>query len=356
MPDPFEIDKPPTPPSPPPRPSSGPIYAKPCPKCGQLLNSDVVICVRCGHNFSTGAAITTAVVASSVAAATPAAAAVPTAPIQSAAPSAPLNSVSIASPMTEQTMPTEPAGGTPIFPADANAVEPIGLEPPAVAPAASAASPRTASAKVEIKPEAAADSQAGPSGGAVDSDTPLSPDSKFSVQTLGIIGGVILVFAAIVALASPSNLGFWHSVGRGLLTLYQGLIHTGTGMAAVAIAAFMLKRPLGRLDLVAGRMLIAFAAASVLWNIQTPLGVVGDLIMFLVGCGAYWCLIWWFFRRDPRTTNHIAIAHGVLFVIVIAGTHLSVKIGDAGGPRITENMTGQAAGANSTATPAAPAK
>ncbi|MBL0869062.1 MAG: hypothetical protein IBJ18_00625 [Phycisphaerales bacterium] len=156
----------------------------------------------------------------------------------------------------------------------------------------------------------------------------ISPDSKPGLNVLLGIGGVAAVCALVViAAGAPVGAGLWIVSGRVLLGLYDIAIHTGTGVVAVVLAGLLLKKPVGRLDLAAGRMLLAFSVFLLVSKIQPgALGWFGVLMMMLMGAAAYWVSLLLLFRRNVQETHTIACAHAGLYIVVWLGTSLGLVL------------------------------
>ncbi len=157
---------------------------------------------------------------------------------------------------------------------------------------------------------------------------PISPDSKPGLNVLLGIGGVAAVCALVViAAGAPVGAGLWIISGRVLLGIYDVAIHTGTGVVAVVLAGLLLKKPVGRLDLAAGRMLVAFSVFLLVSKIQPgALGWFGLLLMMLMGAAAYWVTLLLLFRRNVQETHTIACAHAGLYIVVWLGTSLGLAL------------------------------
>lgn len=163
---------------------------------------------------------------------------------------------------------------------------------------------------------------------AKDDAKPISPDSKPGLSVLLGIGGVAALCALVViAAGAPVGAGLWIISGRVLLGIYDVAIHTGTGVVAVVLAGLLLKKPVGRLDLAAGRMLVAFSVFLLVSKVQPgALGWFGVLLMMLMGAAAYWVSVLLLFRRNVQETHTIACAHAGLYIVVWLGTSLGLAL------------------------------
>jgi hypothetical protein len=80
-----------------------------------------------------------------------------------------------------------------------------------------------------------------------------------------IAGAVLLAGAMIATLVNADD----RHVPRILLTLYNTLLHTGTGVVALFAAALFTERRLGSFELAAARMFTAVAAFSLIFSLHT---------------------------------------------------------------------------------------
>lgn len=166
---------------------------------------------------------------------------------------------------------------------------------------------------------------------AKEDEQPISPDAKPGLKVLLGVGAVAAACALVViAAGAPAGAGIWIISGRVLLGVYDIAIHTGTGVVAVVLAGLLLKKPVGRLDLAAGRMLVAFSVFLLVSKIQPgALGWFGVLMMLAMGAGAYWVTLLLLFRRNVQETHTIACAHAGLYLLVWLGTSLGLALGAA---------------------------
>lgn len=243
---------------------------RPCPACGKMMAPTDVVCIACGFDTRTGVNVPAAVATATTAA------------------------TSTAEAMTK----TSSAGAEPSSTlADASGAGISGAE--------------------AMHAEAAKEDA-----------QPISPDSKPGLNVLLGIGGVAAVCALVViAAGAPVGAGLWIISGRVLLGIYDVAIHTGTGVVAVVLAGLLLKKPVGRLDLAAGRMLVAFSVFLLVSKVQPgALGWFGVLLMMLMGAAAYWVSLLLLFRRNVQETHTIACAHAGLYIIVWLGTSLGLVL------------------------------
>lgn len=160
------------------------------------------------------------------------------------------------------------------------------------------------------------------------------PESKEEFVTPGlggpkvwaIVGGVLLLLSLIASGMQPAGSGQLRLV-RVMLTLYGTLLHTGTGVVALFVAATLLRKRLGKFELAAARMLTAVGAFSLLMSMQLTLfGVdwLDRLVMLVVAAGVYIVLIATLFNVwQKHPLGYIVGSHFFLWLIVAVGMLMS---------------------------------
>lgn len=153
--------------------------------------------------------------------------------------------------------------------------------------------------------------------------TPLSKEGFPGLRALLIIGLVVLVAAMVFA----ANLGISESRGNVLVAFgkvflagYHALLHTGTGVAAVAAAALLLSRPAGRLDFAAARMLCAVSLVILTMQMDLPGAFLGLVVKGVLSLLLYWATVLLLFRRTIEETNVIAVMHLGLYLFLELGS------------------------------------
>ena len=156
-----------------------------------------------------------------------------------------------------------------------------------------------------------------------------------SPKVLGVLGGVLLVIAVVITGLTTASA---RPLIPPLITLYEGIVHTGTGVVAVLIAARFAERRANRLELVAARMLavtalfLAFKNARFLfaWQVEE----------LLLGAGAYCLGVLALFRLPRFETGLIAGSHFCLWVLMEIG-RIMYGVVEAAGLRQPLAPTGQ---------------
>jgi hypothetical protein len=182
--------------------------------------------------------------------------------------------------------------------------------------------------------------------------TPLSRHGFPGVRVLTIIGVVVMLAGAVINAGAsyglPGESSFWMIVGRALLILFLAVIHTGTGIGALVIAAFFLQRKaaaspktqggVSGWELGAARMFVAVSVFLLVSSVALPaLGWFGVVLMTLAGAGAYWGAIWALFRLPARETTTLMLCHAALYALLSLGTALSTRLEQG---RLPANMRG----------------
>lgn len=136
-------------------------------------------------------------------------------------------------------------------------------------------------------------------------------------KVLGIAGGLLLLGAVIVT-------GITTTSGRALIppliTLYEGIVHTGTGVVAVLVASRFAERRVNRVELIAARMLVIVSAFLIVSNLNIP--IPGRIDEFLLGAGAYYLALMLLFRLPRFETGLIGGIHFCLWVLMKIGAFM----------------------------------
>jgi hypothetical protein len=150
-------------------------------------------------------------------------------------------------------------------------------------------------------------------------------------RTWAVVGAVLLVSAMIATAINAPN----RAVARVLLTLYNVLLHTGTGVVAAFVAAMLMERRLGTFELAAARMFTAVAAFSLLLNLH--INLMGErfatmkLEELTLAALAYVLVIAVTFRLWAwQPLMYVIGAHFVLWLTVYVGMLLSGHVAAAG--------------------------
>ncbi len=154
------------------------------------------------------------------------------------------------------------------------------------------------------------------------------------LKVLLIVGGVALLIAVVASGVNASD----HWLAKSGLTLYNVLLHTGTGVAALGIAAFFDQKRLGQLDVAAGRMFVAVSAFAMVFRLRflggtgldsTAFAFIEYPIYLLIGAGLYAAILFGLFRFDRHRFAIVAGVHFVLWILVYIGMMLNQSIGSA---------------------------
>jgi hypothetical protein len=146
------------------------------------------------------------------------------------------------------------------------------------------------------------------------------------------IAGVVLLVAAMIAtgINAPSR-----SVARVLLALYNVLLHTGTGVVALFVAAVLSERRLGSFELAASRMFTAVAAFMLIFSLHLNLFGEGyedwkveELALALLAYGLIVSTSFGLWNWRPLV--YVIGSHFVLWLTVYVGMLLAAHVGAVG--------------------------
>jgi hypothetical protein len=171
----------------------------------------------------------------------------------------------------------------------------------------------------------------------------FSTPGRGNVKLLLGIGGAITLGAMVMAgLHAPPG---FRVVAAVILSLYEIILHTGTGMVAVLIAARIAELKPGNLELAAARMLAAFSSFQLIHSIsfgEYPTLV--KLLMYPLALAAYFGLIMLLFRKPRAIVISVLVAHAVLWLAVEAGMELASYVHSAPPPPAQKSVEPPPAG------------
>lgn len=143
-----------------------------------------------------------------------------------------------------------------------------------------------------------------------------------SAQVIGIAGATVLAIAVGFATVVSWNAGtrWW---ANGLLTAYLGLVHAGTGAAAVGFVAYALHREIGNVPLAAARMLLAVSLFLLTVNsgIAIPL-----FFLFLCAFLLYGLATLILFRLEMSEWTGVVSIHAILWLLMYLAAILQVAV------------------------------
>ncbi|MCC6969647.1 MAG: hypothetical protein IT434_05440 [Phycisphaerales bacterium] len=145
--------------------------------------------------------------------------------------------------------------------------------------------------------------------------TPALGPAKFWL----ILGGMLLLAATIASSVHASR-----PFVSALLTVYNGLLHTATGVGAIVVAATLARKPIGPWDLGAARMLAAVAAFLVLFNLNIQLVGNAKWEETILAALAYLGVVGLTFRQTREVHLTLVISHFFLWLIIQLGSQLAV--------------------------------
>jgi ribosomal protein L40E len=148
------------------------------------------------------------------------------------------------------------------------------------------------------------------------------PASKWeNERVLAAAGGVLALGAAVAAAVNFPASSTAVTIGAAVLALYSVALHTGTGLAAVGVAAAITERPYGSIRIAAARVLVAFGAFELVKNLRLEF-TGGPVLIVLAACLVYFLLIWGLFRRTARETGIVCITHFFIWFLLMLAEQL----------------------------------
>lgn len=146
-----------------------------------------------------------------------------------------------------------------------------------------------------------------------------------SAQVIGIAGATVLSIAVIFAtvLAWRAGTSWW---AHGLLTAYLGLLHAGTGAAAVGFVAYALGRELGNVPLAAARMLLAVSLLLLTVSSGLPLH---PILLYLCAFLLYALTTIILFRWEISEWSGVVSIHALLWLVMYLAAMLQVAVAAA---------------------------
>jgi hypothetical protein len=145
-----------------------------------------------------------------------------------------------------------------------------------------------------------------------------------------IAGGILLLAALVAAGVNAPDKTFL----RIALALYMTLLHAGTGVVAVFVAALLLRSRVGSPELAAARMFTAVAAFMLVWNLKINIFgegwghlVIEELVLATLAYVAIVAVTFRLFKWLPLA--YVIGTHFVLWLVVQVGMELSSAVGRA---------------------------
>ncbi len=151
----------------------------------------------------------------------------------------------------------------------------------------------------------------------------------------GLVGAALLL-ATLIAVGINTGAGTTRTVASVALMLYKVLIHTGTGVVAVWIAAVLCEKRFGRLELGAARMFAAVAAMALFFSVRIAIfgssAFERNLWSALFGAAAYLGLVAGLFRIWGRPLMYVVGSHLGLWLLVQVGLLLAAYVSSVPAP------------------------
>jgi hypothetical protein len=151
---------------------------------------------------------------------------------------------------------------------------------------------------------------------------------------LAAIGAGVTLAAMIAAGANASRTG---SPGVAfalvLLVVYQTVVHTGTGLVGLWLAARFVEHRLSRIDLCVARIALAWSVFQLVKALRVPIenSFAEAAIRFPIAIGCYWLMLFVLFRRSRQETSLILLFHFGAIMFVELGLQIGVWLQAASG-------------------------
>lgn len=155
-----------------------------------------------------------------------------------------------------------------------------------------------------------------------------------NVQPMLIIGGIIgLLSLVAMGIGAGHGGGTVYILATLLLGAYRLLINSAIGIAAVALAAWVLGFRMSRYELAGARMFVvtsSFLLVTNLWIVG--LWIMPDMLwipktLCTIGGGlTYWLLVMVLFKKDRQPAAAVMIAHAALWFLLHIGMALAAWV------------------------------
>lgn len=144
-----------------------------------------------------------------------------------------------------------------------------------------------------------------------------------------IAGACCAIAAAILAGINAPRGNNALVIAMVLKTLYDTLVHTGTGVVAIAIGALLAGAKLTRFDWAAARMFLAFAIFQLVSQIRIPGAAVwvSGLLFALAAAVMYFLALMALLKKPKDKVFTIAVLHAALWMLFQLGFWLASWLG-----------------------------
>lgn len=141
---------------------------------------------------------------------------------------------------------------------------------------------------------------------------PLIKPGMGNARTISLVGLGLAIAAVIAAAVNAEHHSFWQAV----LALYLIIVHSLTGLGAVAATAHINEQPMGPAELAAGRMLTAVSLFMFLFNLHVTSY---RLVAAVFAVGGYYLALAILFRAATNRLLMIAIMHLLAAILLWLG-------------------------------------
>lgn len=146
---------------------------------------------------------------------------------------------------------------------------------------------------------------------------------------VGIAGAMVVAAAVLTGIRLGSS-GFWPAVAGVTLVLYNTLIHSVTGTAALYATAWTGSRRIASVETAAARMGAAVAALLLVQSVDVGL-FSSRIEEFILGAVAYIAVVFAALRLDRTMLLILSGTHAGLWTILYFGQMLARSVHGAGG-------------------------
>jgi ribosomal protein L40E len=157
-------------------------------------------------------------------------------------------------------------------------------------------------------------------------------EGRGSAGLIAGVGGLVVLVALATAAASLPVKSFGTVFGSSLLVVQQCVLHTGTGLVGVWIAAKVVGERFERnVDLGAARMFLAFAAFTAV-RVLRPFAdspALSQFTMIVPAAALYWLTLFAVFRKSRQQTTVLAVSHLGVWMFIEFGVQLQVMVQEA---------------------------
>jgi len=145
----------------------------------------------------------------------------------------------------------------------------------------------------------------------------------FPETQVAAVTGLVLLASALVATAINADA---KKIASVFLAIYEAGVMAGLGVVAVAVAARLSERELGRYDLAGARMLVAVSAFQLVYSLRIDWIRANKIEEIVLGAAVYVLFVWSSFRWDRQSLGIVTGVHFLLWMLFRVGMVLSAYV------------------------------